>query len=166
MIGDGTNLADFTFVQNAAYAHYLAALRLNPESPVCGQAYFITNDDPRPFWGFICRFLAEMGCIGPTKFISFKVAYALAYVMEIVAWILGWMVPIRPTITRHMVTTMAKSFYFSIEKANRELGYSPIINLDHALEITISSFGTDDEAELSPEFYSSPTASAPESEVF
>ena len=43
MIGDGENLMDFTYVGNVVQAHLLAAEKLQPGSPVAGQAYFITN---------------------------------------------------------------------------------------------------------------------------
>jgi sterol-4alpha-carboxylate 3-dehydrogenase (decarboxylating) len=45
-IGDGRNISDFTYVENAAYAHILAMERLVPGSPVAGAAYFITNGEP------------------------------------------------------------------------------------------------------------------------
>jgi sterol-4alpha-carboxylate 3-dehydrogenase (decarboxylating) len=34
-------------------AHIQAAEALSEDSPLAGRAYFITNDDPRPFWGFM-----------------------------------------------------------------------------------------------------------------
>jgi len=45
--GDGTNLVDYTYVGNVADAHIGALEHLEPGSPVCGQAYFITNGEPR-----------------------------------------------------------------------------------------------------------------------
>lgn len=39
-----------------AQAHLQAAdalLERGLDSPVAGKPYFITNDDPRPFWGFL-----------------------------------------------------------------------------------------------------------------
>mgnify|MGYP003868976857 CR=1 FL=1 len=37
MIGDGTNLVDFTYVENVAYAHLLAAVKLAPSAKIHGQ---------------------------------------------------------------------------------------------------------------------------------
>ena len=37
-------------------AHIQAAealLEAGPSSALAGKAYFVTNDDPRPFWGFM-----------------------------------------------------------------------------------------------------------------
>ncbi|MEK6250314.1 MAG: NAD-dependent epimerase/dehydratase family protein, partial [Planctomycetales bacterium] len=39
-VGDGSNLVDMVFVDNAAEAHLSAADALQAGSPVCGQAYF------------------------------------------------------------------------------------------------------------------------------
>ena len=50
VIGDGKNLMDFTYVGNVAQAHLEAAAHLSLTSPLAGSPYFITNDDPLPFW--------------------------------------------------------------------------------------------------------------------
>lgn len=55
LIGDGANLVDFTYVENVAYAHALAAVQLGPGAKVNGEAYFITNREPIFFWEFITR---------------------------------------------------------------------------------------------------------------
>lgn len=34
---DGTNLVDFTFVENVVHGHILAAEHLRPDSPICGK---------------------------------------------------------------------------------------------------------------------------------
>lgn len=44
------------------------------------------------------------------------------------------------TITRHVVCVLAKSQWYSCAKAQRDLGYDPIISLDQGLEITINYF--------------------------
>lgn len=140
MIGDGMNVVDFTYIENAVYAHLLAADRLTPKYKVPGNCYFITNGEPRRFWDVINIILTNTGCIGPTKRISFRVAYAFAYVMEFLHWILKRFFNFRPTITRHMVCTMCCHHWFSLGKASRELGYKPITSLDEGLRHTIEYF--------------------------
>lgn len=34
---DGTNLVDFTYVENVVHGHILAAEHLKPDSPLCGK---------------------------------------------------------------------------------------------------------------------------------
>ena len=52
-IGDGTNLIDTVYVENAAAAHLLAADALQPGSPVAGRAYFISQGEPVNCWAWI-----------------------------------------------------------------------------------------------------------------
>lgn len=37
LCSDGSNLVDFTFVDNVVHGHILAAESLRPESPICGK---------------------------------------------------------------------------------------------------------------------------------
>lgn len=155
IIGDGRNLADFTFIDNVVYAHYLAALNLNPSSACAGQAYFITNNEPTPFWTFIGRLLTEFGSPQPEKRISFLFAYILAWFMEYLRFLLSWLplVHYRPSITRHLVCTVAKHHWFICAKAKRDLGYIPLVSLEEGLQITVEYFATqrsrDDEVQNS-----------------
>ena len=54
-IGDGKNLIDTVYVENAAAAHLQAADALAPGSPVAGNAYFISQGEPVNCWGWIER---------------------------------------------------------------------------------------------------------------
>ena len=65
VIGDGANLVDFTYVENVAYAHALAAVMLGPQSVVNGREYFITNQEPMFFWEFITRMQRGWGWTQP-----------------------------------------------------------------------------------------------------
>ena len=58
-VGDGTNLVDTTYVENAAEAHLLAADALaRTGSPAAGQAYFISQGQPVKCWWWIDEVLA------------------------------------------------------------------------------------------------------------
>jgi nucleoside-diphosphate-sugar epimerase len=54
-------LSDFTYVTNVVDAMLAADLRLVPDSPVPGQAYFITNGEPMSFWDFVAQVLPPLG---------------------------------------------------------------------------------------------------------
>jgi sterol-4alpha-carboxylate 3-dehydrogenase (decarboxylating) len=136
----GDNMVDFTFVENAAAAHLRAADHLLPGSAVCGQCYFITNGEPVLFWDFVSYVLAQCGCAGPEKYISYSMAYAFAYVMEWLQYLFGWAIRVGPTITRQMVCTMSQHHWFSHAKATRDFGYTPLVSLDQALQVTIAHF--------------------------
>ena len=65
-IGDNTNLYDACSVQNAAKAHVLAAKTLlferdDPLLKVDGEAFFITDGHPVPYWDFLRMIWAAAG---------------------------------------------------------------------------------------------------------
>ena len=45
---DGSNLVDFTFVENVVHGHILAAEHLRPESPLCGKVSEPFSAQPHP----------------------------------------------------------------------------------------------------------------------
>ena len=165
-IGSGRNLVDFTYVGNVIHAMILAMTRMSrPVSPLApaaaqkldaeqlaaraqlgGQCFFITNGEPRSFWEFISLILNETGCVGPTKSISFCIAYVIAWAMEWVRWVwsaTAWLhgrPPMAAGLTRRTVCVMGCTQYFSIEKARRLLGYEPVCSIDQGLETTINYF--------------------------
>lgn len=138
MIGEGQNVVDFTFVENAVYAHILAAEKLVPGAKCAGKAYFITNGEPRLFWEFVTQILRQVGCVGPTKYISYNVAYAFAFLMESFHWLVARFINFKPTITRQMVTAMACHHWFNHSRASKDLGYEPIVSLDEGVIKTIN----------------------------
>merc|ERR1711920_1153434 len=92
MIGEGHNITDFTYIDNAVYAHLLAAKSLATTNPTAaGQVYFITNGEPTLFWSFLGAILKQLGCPAPSKYVSYNVAYAIALIMEFIYMIFGWM---------------------------------------------------------------------------
>ena len=56
IVGDGDNLIDTTYIDNAAQAHVDAFHHLVPGSACAGRAYFISNGEPMP--GDIARIRA------------------------------------------------------------------------------------------------------------
>ena len=138
MIGEGHNITDFTYIDNVVHAHILASKHLKQSNATAaGQVYFITNGEPTLFWSFLGQILQQLGCPRPTKFISYNVAYAIALIMEFIYMIFGWIFGWKPIITRQMVVTMACHHWFSHAKATRDLGYKPIVTLDHGIKKTV-----------------------------
>ncbi len=60
-VGDGTNLVDTLYIDNAVDAQMLAAERLSPTARCAGKAYFITNGDPWPIKEIVNGFLEAAG---------------------------------------------------------------------------------------------------------
>ncbi|KAL7609743.1 hypothetical protein Lser_V15G10877 [Lactuca serriola] len=65
IIGDGTNMYDFTYVENVAHAHVCAERALASDGSAskraAGEAYFITNMQPIKFWEFMSLILVGLG---------------------------------------------------------------------------------------------------------
>lgn len=56
---DGTNLVDFTFVENVVHGHILAAERLRPDSPTCGKV-----SENKTKYTMVLMILKEMMSVG------------------------------------------------------------------------------------------------------
>ncbi len=137
MVGDGSNMIDNIYVENAADAHLQAAARLEPGSPVCGSTYFITQGKPVNCWDWINSILTRLNLPAIKKKISYKTAYRLGAALELAYK--TFRIQAEPPMTRFMAQQLAMSHYFSIEKAKRDFGYNPSIDMDEGMERLIAS---------------------------
>lgn len=130
-VGRGENLISMSYVENAAAAHLQAADRLAPGSAHAGQAYFINEPEPVNLWGWIDRLLALAGLPPVKKTISPAAAYAAGAGLETVYHILR--LASEPPMTRFLAQQLGGSHYYSIAKAQRDFGYTPIVGVDEGL---------------------------------
>jgi nucleoside-diphosphate-sugar epimerase len=137
IVGDGENLVDIVFVENAAWAHVLAFEHLKPGSSVCGEAYFVGQERPVKLWDFINQVLAQVKVEPVMKSIDVRSAYRLGWVLEKVFKALGIQRP-EPPMTRFVALNLGKSHYFSHEKAKRDFGYTPRVSIEEGLKRTFS----------------------------
>lgn len=138
IVGDGENLVDIVYVENAAMAHVQAFDKLDAGSPVCGQAYFVGQERPVNLWSFINQVLAEVKVEPVNTYISVSTAYKVGWVLEKVFKLLGIKKP-EPPMTRFVALNLGKSHYFSHEKARRDFGYVPEVSIEEGLKRTFSS---------------------------
>jgi nucleoside-diphosphate-sugar epimerase len=131
LVGRGRNLVDTTYVDNAATAHLKAAERLEPGSPIAGRAYFISQDDPRPFRALMDGLLQAGGLPPVTRSIPFGAAYALGWFLETLHSVAG--VFNAPPLTRYIAVMAARDHYFDISAARRDLDYTPIVDIEEGL---------------------------------
>lgn len=137
-VGWGEKLSDFTFVDNLIDALLLAdqSLATAPER-AGGKAYFITNGEPRPFFGFVKQVLARLDLPPIRGNVPYPIAYSAAAISE-------WMrtfggkdqIGHEEKLSRFSVRYMCTHHYFSIERARQDLGYNPRISLDEGIEKT------------------------------
>lgn len=137
-IGDGTNLVDVTYVDNAARAHLQAADSLGEQAATRGRAYFIGQPAPVNLWQFIDELLTRCGLPPVQRSISARAAMRLAALIE----------PIyraartqhEPPLTRLMVAQMSMSHWFSHAAAARDFGYAPEVSTEEGLRRTAEWF--------------------------
>ncbi len=138
-IGRGVWLSDYTYVTNMTDAVLLADEALAKDglkSVAAGQAYFITNGEPMPFWDFIRKVAARLG-FPPVKYKAPKsLVYAIAAVKEGIDTLKGGTLNAEDGLTRFAIRYMCTHHYFSIEKARRELGYNPAVSVEEGIERT------------------------------
>jgi len=131
-IGKASNLVDFTYVENAAQAHLLAAARLSPGSGVAGRAFFISQGEPVPLWDFIDRILEAANLPAVTGVVSPRLAYAAGWLCEVLYGRLR--LKGEPPMTRFLAEELATAHWFDISAARKALGYQPKVSLEEGLK--------------------------------
>ena len=138
-VGRGTWLSDYTYIDNLVDAVVLAHDSLEREglaSVAAGEAYFITNGEPMPFWDFVRAVLAELG-FPPIKYrIPGRLVYAIAGLREGFERLRGQTVLHDDGLTRFAIRYMCTHHYFSIAKAQRDLGYDPAVSVREGITRT------------------------------
>lgn len=126
-VGDGTNLVDMTYIENAAAAHLQAADALaQSDSPVAGKAYFISQGEPVNCWQWIDEILALANLPPVRSSLSLMAAWRIGAVCETVYHLLG--AKREPPMTRFLAAQLARSHWFDISAAKRDFGYEPKIS--------------------------------------
>ncbi len=130
-IGDGKNLVDTTYIDDAAACHLLAADRLRHNPALSGRVYFISQGEPMPAWEIIDAVLKAAG-LGPVKgHIPHRAAWAMGWVFEkLYSWL---RLPGEPPMTRFVADALGKAHWFDIGAARRDLGYDPEISIAEGL---------------------------------
>jgi sterol-4alpha-carboxylate 3-dehydrogenase (decarboxylating) len=141
-LGSGHNLFDWTYIKNAAWAHILAADRLDDSHPkhsqVAGQAFFVTNGEPRPFWEFPRALWRAAGWKETSPIVIPRfLAFLIAYISVFIAWILGK----QPTLTPFRVNVVTSVRWCNIDRARKALDYAPIVSLDDGIRETVEVCG-------------------------
>jgi nucleoside-diphosphate-sugar epimerase len=130
-IGGLDKKVDCIYIDNAAEAHLLAGDRLTPGSAVCGQAYFISQDEPRPLWNIVNDILSAAGLPPVTRRIPRRVALAVGAISELAYRALR--IKGEPRLTRFLVRELSTAHWFAISAARRDLGYQPRVSIEEGM---------------------------------
>lgn len=146
-VGDNTNLFDFTYVENVAHAHLLAAraLLLTAQTKtvpldherVDGEAFIVTNGQPVYFWDFTRAIWNAAGSTRGTEHVwqlSRDVGIVLGFLSEIAFGIMRK----PPTFNRQRIVYSCMTRYYDISKARRRLGYTPLVGLSEGVRRAVA----------------------------
>jgi len=139
IVGDGANKVDMTFIDNAAWAHLDAERALVDHGAACaGRAYFISNDDPVSMWGWMNDFLARLGAPPVKRRMSLSTATRLGAAME---WIWRtFKLAGEPRMTRFLASALARSHWYDMGPAARDLGYRVRVSMAEGADLTVAWF--------------------------
>ena len=138
LVGKEDKLVDTIFVDNAAYAHILAAIELaKPNSNCVGKAYFISNDQPITMAEMLNNILNCVGLPPVTKRVPSVVAYAAGGTLEWFYKVLNKQQ--EPIMTRFVAKQLSTSHYFDISAAKNDFGYTPLISIAEGMKLLKAS---------------------------
>jgi len=133
VFGNGRARLDYVYIDNLVDAQLRAAERLVESSPVCGEAYFLSDETPINAGQFSIELVKNMGLEPRLLRVPDPVARAMGAVMEHVYQALG---VAKPLFTVANVKLCDIDHYFSIDKAKRHLGYRPLVDTEEGLRRT------------------------------
>ncbi|MGB0894495.1 MAG: 2-alkyl-3-oxoalkanoate reductase [Parashewanella sp.] len=133
LVGSKDKLVDTIYIDNAAYAHFLAAVDLTNEySKSAGKAYFLSNDEPITMKALLNQILACDGLPAVNARVPAKLAYVVGFVMEAVYKLLNKQQ--EPMMTRFIAKQLSCSHYYDISAAKRDLNYKPLISIKEGMQ--------------------------------
>lgn len=125
-IGGGGQLSATTHIDNTVEGLWLAATK----APA-GSVYFVTDGQPAVFREFLTELLATQGVTVPDKSVPAGVARVAAATSERIWRLLKRPGP--PPLTRFAVWVSSQECTIDISRAERELGYRPVISREAGL---------------------------------
>jgi nucleoside-diphosphate-sugar epimerase len=131
-VGDGQNLIDIIYVENAASAHVAATAALADGSPVCGRAYFVSQGEPVNCWQWIDQLLAAASLPPVKRSIPLNRAWPLGHAWEAAYRLLR--LRGEPPMTRFLAAQLGRSHWFDISAARRDFGYQPTVSTAEGME--------------------------------
>jgi sterol-4alpha-carboxylate 3-dehydrogenase (decarboxylating) len=152
IVGDGSNVVDWTYVGNVVHGHLLAlqagtaAAAARKPCAASGRAYFLTNGAPMPFWRFMNWMVLAFGYDTSTRRLPLAPLVALATAV-------GWVVAllnaalcrvgekrIQLTFSAPRLLVAGTAHWYRIDAAARDLGYAPLWSLHQGLYLTVRAF--------------------------
>ena len=132
-VGNGLNLMDAVYVENAAEAHLIALDLLSTDpARIAGKSFFITNQEPWPLDRLLSAILQAYDLKAPIWHLPYALAYPLGGGAELLYRCLR--LKGEPRLTRFLVMELAHAHYFDPQRARDELGYRPRVSMDEGFK--------------------------------
>ena len=138
LVGKTDKLVDTIYIDNAVYAHLLAAVELSNTPCKCsGKAYFLSNDEPIYMAEMLNKILACKNLPPVTKRVPAKIAYLVGTLLE---WTyLALNKQNEPIMTRFVAKQLSTSHYFDISAAKQDFGYRVLVDIDQGMALLKSA---------------------------
>jgi nucleoside-diphosphate-sugar epimerase len=130
IIGSGENALPLVYVTDVVQALLLAL----DNGRAVGRAYNISNDRPLSQRAFLAAIARAIGGRPPGLHIPYSALYAAGYTGELAARATGGR--LRPPTTRFGVAFLGTESRTTIDRARRELGYVPQVDLNEGVRLT------------------------------
>jgi len=125
----GRNTMDITYVDNVSQAIYLALT----VPDISGEVFNITNGEPMEFRSMLKALFDSIGEEARYLKLPRTLLYGLAGFLEMIYRIFH--IKKEPSLTRYTVLTLGFSQSMNIEKAEKLLGYRPLISVEEGIRI-------------------------------
>lgn len=147
VFGSGENRICFTHVDNYCHGLIIAERKLFKGSPVLGKFYIVTDGDTHPEPAAYCLFWKELDkAVVGVGFgsIQNKIHYPFwfLYIVALAAELAGWIMQTTFKLNVFNVFVLTMNRWFSIDAAETELEYQPIIGFPEGWADTIAWFKT------------------------
>jgi nucleoside-diphosphate-sugar epimerase len=129
IVGSGDNALPFVYVTDVVQG-LLAAL---DQEDAIGRAYNVTNDRPLTQRQFLHAIAREIGASPPRVHLPYRALYAAGYAAERLASLTRSQR--QPVVTRLGVKLFGTDNRHAIDKARRELGFSPQVSLEDGVRL-------------------------------
>jgi sterol-4alpha-carboxylate 3-dehydrogenase (decarboxylating) len=143
-IGQNNKVFEFLYIKKAAEAHILAARALlDPASAsassVAGEAFFVSDGKPQPFFDFSRKCYAAAGSPVSADEVTTIPLPAMQAMASLGEWAyriftVGRMMP---QTRREAIDHLDRGCCWSIEKARQRLGYRPVADQDEAIKTSM-----------------------------
>lgn len=139
MVGSGAALIDSTYIDNAVSAHVAALDAVSPGAVCAGQAYVISNGEPRP----VAELLAGICSAAGVEFAPKKVPYRLAIIAgSFIERVWPLLRHSEPPLTRFVAEQLGTAHWFDSRPAHHDLAWSPSVSLDEGFALLKASFSS------------------------